>query len=706
MSISLAVKYRPKTFDDVSEQGSVKAILENQISTNTIKHGYLFAGGAGTGKTTCARIFANEINKGQGEPIELDAASNNSVEDIRRLTEQAQTKSLDSEFKVFIIDECFPSNTLISTEVGLMPIKDIEPGIRVKSMTGLNKVTHIFKNSVLTERLCCVTINNKKMVTTVDHLFFTNNGWVKAIDLTKGDVVYGTASMQKLWKDISRKGGTELCSEVLLPRMFGNLSREKSSEENEGSNLSDLWETDDNSKLFLEENLFKSLQICSNIETQYSDSEYRIWDDATETIIRKNVEIKSLTQSQSDRKSSQNEREKWHTSSMEGRAGWKREVHNTTDSLVRSLRKWMDFGISDTNGIQSETGKRNVSYLLQSRPRLSPNEACNRGGWCKPQLEKWVVERCKENSFVGNFRVESVEVYKRGYNDKLFLGSFTDTELSKDYVELFDIEVENDHCYFANDILVHNCHSLSNQAWQAMLKTLEEPPASSIFIFCTTNPEKIPNTILSRVQRYNFQRISQKGIVSRLKLIIDCENQDHVQPFEKHTEKPDDWIDYDIASLEYIAKIADGGMRDAITLMDKCLSYSKELSVANVEEALGLVDYQLMYDLTMKAKQADVPGVIEIINGVYASGVDLKLFVKNYFEFVLDFNVFLVTNSLDATKIPKTFESKIKTLGGYFTIDSANELLDFLVDLQSKIKWEQAPKAVILAGFMLYMGEC
>lgn len=103
---TLAIKYRPHTFDDVTEQGSVKTILENQIESNTIKHGYLFCGGAGTGKTTCARIFANEINNDEGEPIELDAASNNSVDDIRRLTTDAETKSLYSEYKVFIIDEC------------------------------------------------------------------------------------------------------------------------------------------------------------------------------------------------------------------------------------------------------------------------------------------------------------------------------------------------------------------------------------------------------------------------------------------------------------------------------------------------------------------------------------------------------------------------------------------------------------------------
>lgn len=106
MAQALALKYRPHTFSELTEQSAVVKILTNQIETNTIKHGYLFVGAAGTGKTTSARIFANMINKGSGEPIELDAASNNSVDDIRRITEEAQTKSLDSEYKVFIIDEC------------------------------------------------------------------------------------------------------------------------------------------------------------------------------------------------------------------------------------------------------------------------------------------------------------------------------------------------------------------------------------------------------------------------------------------------------------------------------------------------------------------------------------------------------------------------------------------------------------------------
>ena len=109
---SLAIKYRPKSFDDVVEQVSIKVILQQQLDANETKNAYLFCGGAGTGKTTCARIFANEINKGKGNPIEMDAASNSGVEDVRMITQQAKTQSLDSEYKVFIIDECHSiSNT-------------------------------------------------------------------------------------------------------------------------------------------------------------------------------------------------------------------------------------------------------------------------------------------------------------------------------------------------------------------------------------------------------------------------------------------------------------------------------------------------------------------------------------------------------------------------------------------------------------------
>lgn len=335
---SLAVKYRPKTFDDVVEQSSIKVILEQQLSTGTFKHAYLFCGGAGTGKTTCARIFANEINKNSGNPIEIDAASNNGVDDVREIIQQAKTKSLDSEYKVFIIDEC---------------------------------------------------------------------------------------------------------------------------------------------------------------------------------------------------------------------------------------------------------------------------------------------------------------------------------------------------------------HSLSNTAWQAMLKLIEEPPAKSIFIFCTTDPQKIPKTILSRVQRYDFQRISHNGIVNRLDYIV-CAEYGHT----------DAYVPMD--SLDYIAKIADGGMRDAITLMDKCLSYSNELTLDNVVKALGVTDYDTMFKLNDSFFDDDKAKMIEIIENIHKSGIELKQFIKQYMYFALDIGKYEFLRNFKYLHIPKIYEEELSKYGDY-EYEKSENLLSVLIKINADIKWENSPKNVIEAMLLEFM---
>lgn len=334
MAMSLAIKYRPKSFDDVYEQDAIKIILQQQLACNETKNAYLFCGGAGTGKTTCARIFANEINKHQGNPIEMDAASNSSVEDVREIIKQAQTKSLDSEYKVFIIDEC---------------------------------------------------------------------------------------------------------------------------------------------------------------------------------------------------------------------------------------------------------------------------------------------------------------------------------------------------------------HSISNTGWQAFLKLIEEPPAKSIFIFCTTDPQKIPKTILSRVQRYDFQRISQDGIFSRLDNIY----------FKEYQKQADE------DALEYIAKIADGGMRDAITLLDKCLAYNTDITLENVIKALGVANYDEMFKLLNAIVSKNVSDSIEIIESVHMSGRDLKQFIRQFTNFLIDVCKYKFTKKFDFISIPSLYEKDLKSCMTYFTVDVMNTF----IKLNSDIKWSVYPKADIEAVLLLNTTE-
>lgn len=339
---TLAVKYRPQIFDDVVEQDSIKIILQQQLESDEVKNVYLFCGGAGTGKTTCARIFANEINKGKGNPIEIDAASNSGVDNVREIGQQAQTKSLSSEYKVFIIDEC---------------------------------------------------------------------------------------------------------------------------------------------------------------------------------------------------------------------------------------------------------------------------------------------------------------------------------------------------------------HSLSDKGWQAFLKLIEEPPAKTVFIFCTTDPQKIPKTILSRVQRYDFNRISQKGICRRLELIY------HSEVVERNLPVNTNYKD----GMEYIAKIADGGMRDAISLMEKCLAYNADLTVENIIAALGTVDYETMVELTEQIMNGDTHEVMETIENVYASGKDIKQFVKLYTHFLLDVTKYFVGCDWKYLQIPKTkvYKKALKNLEE--SAENCFGLLDAVVKLNSQIKWSKSAKYDVECAIMLFM---
>ena len=106
MAEALATIYRPRKFEEVCSQTSIVKILQRQIDTGEFKNSYLFCGSSGCGKTTCARIFANEINKGVGSPIEIDGASNNGVENVKMIIKAAQERSIDSKYKIYIIDEC------------------------------------------------------------------------------------------------------------------------------------------------------------------------------------------------------------------------------------------------------------------------------------------------------------------------------------------------------------------------------------------------------------------------------------------------------------------------------------------------------------------------------------------------------------------------------------------------------------------------
>ena len=775
---TLAVKYRPQTFEDVVEQNVIKAILQNQIDKNMVKNAYLFCGPAGCGKTTNGRLFAKYLNNNSFTNVmELDAASHNGVDDIRKIVEDSQFKPIGTPYRIYIIDECFSSNTLVRTPDGNIRIKDIKVGDIVYNLEGESVVKNVFKNIVNKNRLICVRLNGENIITTCDHLFFTEDGWVKAKDLTEGDVLFdyqelcylwkripmlskryqedlffrmydnlertdteNSSSVHKnnkgmscMWKDISdisfnqfnnlwngmwdylqkkfwneRETITELQqhknrisvssmwknfhgenkekSEILFRRMFDNRQQTKSnrtSKENKiyGVCLCYLWQNILYYFWSIQKSLFKNLSNYFN-EAEQKCGSFR--ETQTENDNRQPIE-----KTRSGRENETDKIEEWDATQVDWKTWWEWKLYCTTNEVIQLTRNGVDFGICSPN----ENGKKQwIPNELQIRPSLSRNEIRNRGGWQWPQIEKWVIERCKESFTVRKSRVESIEIYKRGNNDKLFSSCFEDSESNSEYVKLYDLEVEGHSSYFVNNVLVHNCHSLSNASWQASLKVLEEPTPTSIFIFCTTDPQKIPATIISRVQRYDFQRITHSGIVNRLKYIIESENK------EGHS------YTYDEDAISYIAKLADGGMRDSITLLEKALAYDPNVTMDSVTKALGTVDYNTMFDLTDAMCKMDKMSVIEIIENIHRSGLELKQFIKNYNYFVLDLCKYDILKNFEYLQIPNTFGERIKK---YTKEDFAffTSLLNEVINLNSSIKWESTPKPIIESTFILLCSE-
>ena len=146
--------------------------------------------------------------------------------------------------------------------------------------------------------------------------------------------------------------------------------------------------------------------------------------------------------------------------------------------------------------------------------------------------------------------------------------------------------------------IIDEVHMLSIGAFNALLKTLEEPPAYVIFILATTEAHKIPITILSRCQRYDFKRISIDTITERLSELMISEK-----------------VNVEEKALRYIAKAADGSMRDALSLLDQCIAFylGKDLKYDNVLEVLGAVDTEVFSKLLSKVLNQDIAGCIHLL---------------------------------------------------------------------------------------------
>lgn len=244
--------------------------------------------------------------------------------------------------------------------------------------------------------------------------------------------------------------------------------------------------------------------------------------------------------------------------------------------------------------------------------------------------------------------------------------------------------------------ILDEVHMFSKGAWNAMLKLLEEPPTNTIFIMCTTEDDNIPATILSRVQRYDFNRISFDGIVKRLKHILNYENEEKRYDDDGNFICDENYYEVDDEAIEYIAKVADGGMRDAITSLDKCLSFNSSLTIKEVTEVLGTVNYSVMFDITDNIYEQENMNASLRIQEIYNSGVNLKQFMRLYRDFLVDVLKYIKTKSYKDINIPSTYEIPYTTEHYAFIYD----LLKSIMAIIAECKKEQNPRPFIEAAII------
>ena len=178
--------------------------------------------------------------------------------------------------------------------------------------------------------------------------------------------------------------------------------------------------------------------------------------------------------------------------------------------------------------------------------------------------------------------------------------------------------------------IIDEVHMLSIGAFNALLKTLEEPPSYVIFILATTEAHKIPITILSRCQRYDFRRISLDTIAARLKDLMEREQ-----------------VTVEERAIRYIAKAADGSMRDALSLLDQCIAFylGQELTYDRVLETLGAVDTEVFSRLLRRILEKNITGAIGVIDDMVIEGRELGQFVTDFTWYLR--NLMLVQSSDD-----------------------------------------------------------
>ncbi|MCC0785108.1 DNA polymerase III subunit gamma/tau [Clostridioides sp. ES-S-0108-01] len=228
--------------------------------------------------------------------------------------------------------------------------------------------------------------------------------------------------------------------------------------------------------------------------------------------------------------------------------------------------------------------------------------------------------------------------------------------------------------------IIDEVHMLSQGAFNALLKTLEEPPSYVIFILATTEPHKIPATILSRCQRYDFKRVTVKDMTLRMKKI--CE---------------DEGIDIDDKALNLIARNSQGALRDALSILDQCISFGEnKIDYKDVVELMGSVNIEQLFELSQCIVEQDTKKSIEILNEFVLWGKDIRNLINDLIDHFRNLMVCKVSSELDEIiSLPEEIIEQLKFQSKNIDINDLIRILNILSSTQDDIKSSSNPRVLV-----------
>ena len=223
--------------------------------------------------------------------------------------------------------------------------------------------------------------------------------------------------------------------------------------------------------------------------------------------------------------------------------------------------------------------------------------------------------------------------------------------------------------------IIDEVHMLSTAAFNALLKTLEEPPEHVVFIFATTEVQSVPDTILSRCQRFNFRRISTGQIAAHLGIIAQAEG-----------------IAVEEGALHLLASRADGALRDAESLLDQVVSLGAEVSQQAVVQVLGLVDCGLYFELLDAMREADPARVLDVVGQAVDEGVDIEEFVYGLVELLRHLLFAKIQGGTDELDMAEDARRRCGELAAAMAVEDLLRMMQSLLDLEADLKRSLQPR--------------